>query len=91
MRKILVLKFLAGFKARRFSGRSSRIAVTLFGEPSLTFEPFNLPAFGLLNFFDGDTDDLYSRCVDITRVTLWNGHKHIQAFHDLTKDRVLAV
>ena len=31
----------------------------------------------LFAFFDCDTLDLHSRCINVARVTRWNGHQHI--------------
>ena len=56
-----------------------------------TFKPFNLPTFKSLDFFDGDTDNLYCWGIHIARVAFRNGHEHIQSFHNQTKDTVLAV
>ena len=45
----------------------------------------------LFAFFDGDTVDLHSWGIDVAGVPRRNGHEHIQAFNDLTKDAVLIV
>lgn len=37
----------------------------------------SLAAVFLFTFFDSDTVDLHCRCIDVTRITRWNGHKHI--------------
>ena len=51
--------------------------------------PFDfLVALFLVGFFDGDTFDLYSGSIYITRVTRRDGHQNVQAVHDLTEDRV---
>ena len=56
------------------------------------FHPSLLPVFFkgpfLFGFFDGDTFDLYSRSIDVTRITRRDGHQHIQSLDNLTKDTV---
>ena len=55
------------------------------------FKPFNLSTFKPLDFFDGDTDNLYRWGIHITRVAFRNGHQYIQSFHNLAEDSVFAV
>src|SRR5215216_867862 len=45
----------------------------------------------LFTFFNGDVVDLYSRRIDVARVTRRNGHQDIQSLHHLTKDTVFVI
>ena len=74
---------------RLCSGSFGFLAFKLFDFS--TFKPFNLSTFEPLDFFDGDTDNLYCGGIHVAWVAFRNGHEHIQSFHNYTKDSVFAV
>ena len=71
------------FEAARGAGAESFVSSLCARVP---FDFF--VALFLVGFFDGDTFDLYSGSIYITRVTRRDGHQNVQAVHDLTEDRV---
>ena len=95
---MIVKVLFSGFEAGKSTGCTTGVTSSFFFRPPIffttcelldlpTFEPF----FAGLTFFDGDTDDLYSRSIDLHRVALRDRHQHIFTFHNLTKDAVLAI